>query len=375
MLVVNVKNVDTLGQLKKMIFARNGLSVVGVYYRGVCLEDERKLAHLLPGMLNMGPPRFSVRTRLLTSKSSPEGISLFVKGLEGSTFQVHLPARNTVADLRAAIRGYEGYCTEQDFKISCNGRLLLAEEMALIECNVESGSLVKVNGRLLGGDAPRSSQRFVDMENMSALKTAKMYPIVAKSTIFESKTPEWEFYKKGLIVLGECKSPGCEAFRKQVCCNKGFTVFNIAEDSQCPMCEKNFKVTTCGFRGCQWMFEGRKTGFTAVDVMSKWNVTSDYEYQYFDEDGGRNMTEWSCLIITTKNLATDKVTGKRSLKPDCTKCAACFGTITALASALANRSENIAPCGHALHSDCAMELWREGYFTCPMCRDPMATPT
>ena len=79
--------------------------------------------------------------------------------------------------------------------------------MASIECNVESGLLVEVNGRLLGGDystaiCARPLPRRFDMENMSNIKTMKVIRVYSNDF--------WKYYYRGLTIRGKCGNPRCE---------------------------------------------------------------------------------------------------------------------------------------------------------------------
>ena len=70
-----------------------------------------------------------------------------------------------------------------------------------------------------------------------------------------------------------------------VVCNLRFTTFNLGEEVHCPLCNAIFKAETCGFRKCEWMFEGRKKGMGSVDVMSQWMVAGK-DYERFNEASG-----------------------------------------------------------------------------------------
>jgi hypothetical protein len=362
-LKVNFKHIYTVGQLKKVISSRHGHSVVALLYHGVCLADEHQLAHLIPDLLNMGAPRFSVRTRVLT-EPKPGGISLHVKGLsEGSTFSLHLSAGSTVADLVTAIIDHEAYSSEADIQITCAGKNLSALDSSstLKKCKLVSGSVVNVAGKLRGVYMATPVQTFVDMENISALKTC----------LVNGSNPIWRKVCRGLHVEGTCRNSFCEAFEEDVVSRKGFVVFNIAEVVHCPLCGSSFTPTTVGFRMCQWKFEGRKAGFHSIDMMSKWHTTNKkLKYQYFDDEGGRNMAEWCSLVITAKPLPDDEITGgmNMSLKLD-KDCAICFGTLTT-GSRISNNVD--MACGHGAHSDCKKALQSSDYTSCPTCRGPIA---
>lgn len=365
----NFKHVYTVGQLKQVIASRHGYSVVALLYRGVCLADNHKLAHLIPDLQNMSTPRFAVRTRVHT-QPKPGGMSVHVKGLQGSTFQLHLLPKSTVADLIAAIVNYEAYSSEQDIQITYAGKNLSAldSSKALSKCHLVSGSVVNVAGKLRGGDsATPGTQTFVDMENMSVLKTRPL----RKSGPRKSGDPiSWRYLCYGLNVQGTCRNSFCEALNRTVWCPKGFVVFNIAKVVKCPVCKMAVTATTVGFYNCQWMFKGRKAGVPPVDVMSKWHMTSSKEeYQRFDQEGGRNMAEWCSLVITAKALPSSDISGGMNyLKLDRKDCAICFGTLTT-GSPISNNID--MACGHAAHSDCKTALLSSGCTTCPTCRDPI----
>lgn len=110
------------------------------------------------------------------------------------------------------------------------------------------------------------------------------------------------------------------------------------------------------------MFEGRKS-VSSIDIMSKWNVTGDEDFQWFDDSEGCNTADWSSLIITIKRLAR---TGPSNREMDCVLC---FGPTDA--STPWSGTTFTATCGHAAHTECVREFVRAGYSTCPMCRLPL----
>lgn len=86
---------------------------------------------------------------------------------------------------------------------------------------------------------------------------------------------------------GECCNEGCQAYRQMVICNLGFAVYNLQEHHvHCPLCDREIRGVTCGFRKCLWMLEGRKAAMGQVDVASKW-MKAGGNNERFDEGAER----------------------------------------------------------------------------------------
>lgn len=239
MLAVNIKNVRTVRQLKEAIAARHDLSVTDVLYRGLDVRNDRQLAHLLPTMMKIGKsPRFSVRIRLATKPRSPGSVSLSLRCLAAKTIEVHLPAHSTVGDAKDAVQDIEGIPVDQ-IRLMFHGKQLVDNTSPLATHNLVSGSVVHLVLRLRGGGGG-PSQPFVDMENMSSLKTCKVDDP-------DKYTKPWKLVSHGLNIRGVCRNVECKAHGCNVWCSKGFTVFNLAEPVNCPSCKKNFTAITCGF--------------------------------------------------------------------------------------------------------------------------------
>ena len=314
-LSVDIKDVATVEQLKKAISTQCELpSVDSLFYRGMSLDRYEQLAleYLIPDLRKIGPPRFSVRSILHNAGD----FSLFVdmRDAGGGQFQVTLPAESTISTLIQVICDHEGGVHPSSFVLIVNGRRPHYDEY-LEDYKLVSGDTVHCGPHLSGGGGPGSVD-FVDMENTSALKTAK---VVYNR---DPKKPIWKCISRGLNIQGRCQNRHCESFgSKYVFCHIGFSIYNVAQVVHCPACKKQIKAITCGFTACKWMFEGRKLkpDGSSVDIMSSWKETDGDEYQWFDEAGGRNMAEWSNLVITVQKL---NKYGKRK-----SRCSACFGDL------------------------------------------------
>ena len=60
-------------------------------------------------------------------------------------------------------------------------------------------------------------------------------------------------------------------------CVQGMHAFNLIRDTaSCPMCHNGIKPVICAFRGCAWLYEGRKLGpdGTITHCSSDWEVRS-----------------------------------------------------------------------------------------------------
>ena len=357
-LSVDIKDIGTVEQLKNVISTQHELPCTDLtlFFRGVNLDNHNQLSleHLIPDLQQIGPPRFSVRSTVQGAESGHLSLFVVMTDLGDRKFQVHLPAGSSVADLEQAICEHEGGLHPSMFALILNGRRLY-HHLKLAYYNLVSGTSVYCMWHLRGGGGPATVD-FVDMENTSALKTVK----VVYRTL-----PSWKRIRLGLNMKGQCQNRRCEAFgSKHVFCQVGFTIYNVAQAvHDCPACKGRIKATTCGFSGCQWMFEGRKVmpDGSSVDIVSSWRVTNGDDFQWFDEAGGRNMAEWSHLVITVKKL--DHGAGKY-------RCSACFGKLRWNSSSAVEDQIVDTACGHGVHADCAAVLRRRGYTSCPTCRSP-----
>lgn len=356
-----------MSQLKTVIKGRHDLIVLALLYRGVSLDDDRQLAHLMPSISKIiNSPRFSMRTRSIDSTDTgTNNVCLSVTNPEDSTFQVHLPAQSTIADLKNLIQDTEGYTSNQEFVlISHDTGRRVYEHRYLATYNLKSGSYVHVAWMMVGGGGP--IQNFVDMENNSSLKTQK----IGTAT---RDTPVWKIVGNGLNIRGVCRNVKCEAHGRNAWCQKGYTVFNILlEHVECPSCRKRVSATTCGFLGCEWMFEGRKRGVSS-DVVSEWTVTTGQDFQWFDDCGGRNTVHWSSLVITARRLASARRVGRECMEyVSETDCVLCFGPVDTKDN-IVTRCGHVGTrsCGHVVHPECVREFVRAGYDTCPTCRLPL----
>jgi hypothetical protein len=352
---------ETIGELKKRIFLQKNLAVVALLYRGVELKDERRLDNFLPDV-RMGPPRFSVHTRI-RPRATPGGVSLNVLNLNRQTFQVHFPSLDsTVRELREKVGGYEDMSIDM-VALTYEGRQLNADESTLRECRLEPGCNVLLVGRLRGGcGAPEVQVKteilepkqewmdFVDVENTDAIEKIPL----------NRNAPDWRVSKRGLNVEGLCRNKACIAFNKMVVCNLRFTAFSLGEEVHCPLCNAIFKAETCGFRKCEWMFEGRKKGMGSVDVMSQWMVAGK-DYERFNEASGRDAAQWESLVITAK-----------AQREDGNQCEICCARLSSedLTSFLPLHQCG-GVCGHAFHQKCVTDWQLLGNTTCPTCRDPL----
>ncbi|CAM6051315.1 unnamed protein product [Sphagnum compactum] len=189
----------------------------------------------------------------------------------------------TIADLKTDLEGCYGVKPFEQ-RLILEGKQL-EDGKTLQECSVVFGSTLQLVARLRGGRA----------------------------------------YFEGLNVEGTCSNGECDAFGQMVICPMGFTVFNVAEECQCPICHEIFTPITCAFWKCTWMFEGRKRAGN-TGMMSPW-FDAGTKYERFDEgEGHRNMTDWTNLIITAKEplMIRTSVLHKRKSRANEAGCAICF---------------------------------------------------
>ncbi|CAM6029761.1 unnamed protein product [Sphagnum balticum] len=285
----------------------------------------------------------------------------------------------TIADLKTDLEGCYGVKP-------CEQRLILEGKQledgkTLQECSVLFGSTLQLVARLRGGRAyckpqlprvstdPRalktsacpavatpSTGRFFDMENTGSMMKIRL----------TKKAPLWRAAVEGLNVEGTCSNGECDAFGQMVICPMGFTVFNVAEECQCPICHEVFTPITCAFWKCTWMFEGRKRAGN-IDMMSPW-FDAGTKYVRFDEgEGHRNMTDWTNLIITAKEprMIRTSVLHKRKSRANEAGCAICFEELMADDAGI-----SMPNCEYMFHSEC-VRPWLLKDTCCSTCRNPL----
>lgn len=262
---VAYSNDDTVAQFKNRISTGTAYKVVKLLYRGLLVDNARELLDLIPDFV--GPPRLSLHTE------TPGGDHVTIKSRVGE-FKVYLPLSSTVEHLKEKIREeLQYFCDTLQRPLLVFAGRRLENERTLAQCGLVCGSALQFVFTLRGPVGPRAPTLFVDMENNEAVEKLNFSP----------RGPQWRVADKGLNIEGECKNKSCAAIGKMVICNKGLTIFNIAQESSCPVCFCHFKATTCAFTNCMWMFEGRKRGF-GDDISSKWNRAGN-KYGRFREGG------------------------------------------------------------------------------------------
>ena len=213
-------------------------------------------------------------------------MKIFVQRFECKQMTLEVEKYYTIATIMDMIEREVGLPT-------CEQRLIfegktLKDEDTLADHDIRDGSELYLTVRLRGG----GGGMFVDMENMSSLRTRRGGCKTA---------PRWRYYEAGLNIYGTCTNRLCEAYNQRVIRPKGFVVFNLNKNKRhhCPACHKPFKATTCSFSNCVWMFEGQKALSAPNYIVSPWRTVAKGVREYYD-DHSDNMVEWSSLIIIAK---------------------------------------------------------------------------
>ena len=267
---VAYSNDDTVAQFKNRLSMGTPYKVVKLLYHGLLIENARELLDLIPDFRDVGLPRLSVHTE------TPGGDHVIVKSTIGE-FKVYLPLNSTIEQLKEKIEEeLQYFCETLQRPCFLFAGRRLEHKCTLLQCGLVCGSTLRLlfvtNGRG-GGAGYRSPTLFVDTENSEALEKWN----------FSSSGPQWRIADRGLNIEGKCKNKSCAAYGQMVICNKGLTVFNMAQESSCPVCSCYFEATTCAFTNCMWMFEGRKRG-PGSDISSKWYMAGN-KYELFREGG------------------------------------------------------------------------------------------
>ena len=138
--------------------------------------------------------------------------------------------------------------------------------------------------------------KFVDPSNASV-----------KQIGLSKKAPKWRIISKGLNLFGICKNKKCDAFKNEVVFKtldgeiqqEGY-IFDMIESRskiRCPICNKIFDPTTCGFYKCEYQFIGEKLedGENA-SYDSKTRETKGNTVEYYDPKKG-DEARWFKLKI------------------------------------------------------------------------------
>ncbi|KAH9544318.1 hypothetical protein CY35_13G112800 [Sphagnum magellanicum] len=260
----NFSDCQTLTQLNKVIenHIGRGRPVLTLRYRGIILRDDAKVSYLVMDLRNIGTPRFNYSV-------------------------LH-------ADLKTDLEGCYGVKP-------CEQRLIsegkqLEDGKTLQECNeVEHIILTQLRTSACPAIAAPSTGRFFDMENTGSLMKIRL----------TKKAPLWRAAVEGLNVEGTCSNGECDAFGQMVICSMGLTVFNVAEECQCPICHEIFTRITCAFWKCTWMSEGR-TRAGNIDMMSPWfDAGTKYERTSVLHKRKSRANEAGCAVCFEELMSDD----------------------------------------------------------------------
>ena len=126
-----------------------------------------------------------------------------------------------------------------------------------------------------------------------------------------SKNPlKWRKVKRGLNIFGKCENKKCQASGKEVIYKtykdnkinlpEEGIIFDMVEELniiKCPICDKIFRPTTCGFYKCEYQFIGEK--FKKGDQVhydSKTRETKEEKIEYYNPKK-EDKAEWFKLKV------------------------------------------------------------------------------
>ena len=165
--------------------------------------------------------------------------------------------------------------------------------------------------------------------------------------------PKFRTISNGLNTHGICTNQQCKAYNQEVICIRGIKIYDIDDESECPLCYKIIKATTCGFYyNCVWKFDGMKEDGTIVN--SELNSTEN-EYKYFDNTKTIN---WKYLVFTILELNQRAYTISKGKVYNDT-CPICLDDVT-------NGCVKLSCC-HQFHQNCIDEWFATGSVKCPLC--------
>ena len=151
---------------------------------------------------------------------------------------------------------------------------------------------------------------------------------------WSDEAPDWRIAYPGLCIEGECANRMCEAYGHMVIMNKGWTEFDLINDShlcKCPICKERVVPITCGFNNCKWKIIARKVELGKPQMFkTDWKSVGDlYKYYSPEKSGEANFV---ALKIICRKTDSQKLI-----------CFACGSEGT-------NANMQQAGCGHFFHA-------------------------
>jgi len=234
---MHVNGQDTVSKLKEKIFLFQGIPQQSqrLVFSGKDLQDAQTL--------QASAVSKDSEVALLLHRRE---VQIYVIALEGQRMTLECDLDDTVYSLKKGIQKKTGIPVEH-MRLIFAGIELYGDLRTLRECKVTEDTMMHLLLRLRGGDG-------VDFNALDDKDK-----VVRK---FVDDAPDWRCVVDGLNFEAVCKTPGCDAYQKEVWVQKGYGKFDVLQEifegAICPLCKKNTEdPMNIGLSNCIAEVEGK----------------------------------------------------------------------------------------------------------------------
>ena len=240
-----------------------------------------------------GSPCFAYTVaRRRTVIPEEQDVPIFIKGLSGRIFTILVPLSASILDVKILIQDIDGTPLDEQRLIFSGMQLENGHSLSDYKVKLESTLHLVL---CLRGGASVPGVRFTDVTDGKGPEEMQ----------WSDEAPDWRIAYPGLCIEGECANRTCEAYGHMVIMNKGWTEFDLINDShlcKCPICKERVVPITCGFNNCKWKIIARKVELGKPPQMFKtdWKSVGDlYEYYSPEKSGEANFVALKIICRET----------------------------------------------------------------------------